>query len=116
MTAVLAAALLVSSCTTGTGSSDSTGSAEPTASANSLSPIGAGLEGPAGLTATVFASGILQAAALASDPQGRLWVATAAYTDTGQDGVYLVTASGATPIEVISGLTALGLLWVGDSL
>ena len=41
---------------------------------------------------------------------------TAAYTDTGQDGVYLVTASGATPIEVISGLTALGLLWVGDSL
>jgi hypothetical protein len=49
VTAVLAAALLVSSCTTGTGSSDSTGSAEPTASANSLSPIGAGLEGPAGL-------------------------------------------------------------------
>jgi glucose/arabinose dehydrogenase len=117
LTAVLAAALLVSSCTAGASSSDSTGSAEPTPLANGLSPIGAGLAGPAGLTATVFASGILQAAALAFDTQGRLWVATAAYTDTGQDGVNLVTAAGATPIEVISGLhTALGLLWVGDSL
>jgi hypothetical protein len=50
--------------------------------------------GPAGLTAAVFASGILQAAALAFDSQDRLWVATAAYTDTGQDGVYLVTTGG----------------------
>jgi glucose/arabinose dehydrogenase len=77
-----------------------------------LVDIGAGIKGPAGLTATVYAGGLTHAAAFALDAQQRLWVATADYTDTGKDGVYLVAASGATPVEVISGLhTPLGLVW-----
>ena len=52
-----------------------------------------------------------------STPQGRLWVATAAYTYTGTDGVYVVDHAGAAPIEVITGLrTPLGLLWYSGSL
>ena len=44
-------------------------------------------------------------------------MATADYTDSGDDAVYLVPAPGATPIQVISGLhTPLGLLWYNGSL
>jgi hypothetical protein len=53
----------------------------------SLVPIGAGIDGPAGLTATVYAVGLPRVAAFAFDPQGRLWVATAALTDAGEDGL-----------------------------
>ena len=46
------------------------------------------------------------------NPDGRLWLGTAAYSDTGTDGVYLVAAVGGTPRQVVSGLpTVLGLLW-----
>ena len=91
-----------------------TRSASPTsAPAN----IGNGLQGPAGLRATVFARGLPDAAALAFDGEGRLWVATAAFSYTGTDGVYVVDHVGATPIEVITGLrTPLGLLWYSGSL
>ena len=82
-----------------------------------LVDIGAGLEGPSGLKAAVYASGLPKAAALAFDDQGRLWVATADYSDTGQDGLFVVPQSGASPIEIVSGLhTPLGLLWYQQSL
>jgi len=54
---------------------------------------------------------------MAFDAQGRLWVATADYSDAGEDAVYVVPQAGATPIAVVRGLhTPLGLLWIGDSL
>lgn len=125
----LAAALIIASCGGGASSRSPAAStavdgsaspgaiAEPGAAGNGLSSIGAGLQGRAGLTASVYATGIRQASAFAFDSQGRLWVATAAYTDTGQDGVFLVASVGATPVEVISGLhTALGLIWLGNAL
>ena len=65
----------------------------------------------------MYASGLPKAAALAFDDQGRLWVATADYSDTGLDGLYVVTQAGASPVEVISGMhTPLGLLWYQQSL
>jgi glucose/arabinose dehydrogenase len=68
-------------------------------------------------TKTVYATGLPHAAAFAFDSTQRLWVATAAYTDDGTDGVYLVSKQGATPVEVITSLhTPLGLLWSHDSL
>jgi len=82
-----------------------------------LTDIGAGLQGPAGLAATVYGRAPKAVAAIAFDAEGRLWVSTAAYDDTGTDGVYLFHGRGAAPVRVIAGLhTPLGLLWVGDSL
>jgi glucose/arabinose dehydrogenase len=82
-----------------------------------LVSIGAGLRGPSGLRATVYATGLSKAAAFAFDSRGRLWVATADYTDKGHDGVYLVASRGAKPTEIVTGLhTPLGLLWYHDSL
>jgi glucose/arabinose dehydrogenase len=79
--------------------------------------IGEGLKGPAGLDASVYARGLTQVAALAFDPEGRLWVATAAYSYAGHDGVYVVDHAGSAPLLVISGLqTPLGLLWDAGSL
>jgi len=77
-----------------------------------LVAIGAGLSGPAGMTATVYAKGLANAAAFAFDAQGRLWVATADYSDSGKDGVFVVDRAASTPTEVVTGLhTALGLAW-----
>ena len=85
--------------------------------ATSLVSIGAGLRGPSGLNATVYAKGLKHASAFATDAQGRLWVATAAASDKGNDAVYLVTAAGATPQKVVTDVhTPLGLVWVGDTL
>jgi glucose/arabinose dehydrogenase len=68
-------------------------------------------------TTDVYASGMTHVAAMTFDARGGLWVATAAYQDTGDDAVYLVTSRGAPAVKVISGLhTALGLLWIGDAL
>ena len=65
----------------------------------------------------VYATGLTHAAAFALDSSQRLWVATAAYTDKGTDGVYVVSHAGATPVEVITSLhTPLGLLWYHDDL
>ena len=87
------------------------------AAADGLVEIGAGLRGQEGLTATVYASGVPKMSAFATDPEGRLWIATADYRDTGTDAVYVVPAAGATPVAVVEGLhTALGLLWHGDEL
>src|SRR5215471_17770272 len=61
---------------------------------------------------SLYAKGPAHVAAFAFDAQHRLWFATAAYTDEGVDGVYLVEKQGATPVEVIAHLhTPLGLLW-----
>jgi len=97
--------------------SSSTGSNASHATSTDLVSIGAGLSGPTGLAATVFASGATHVSAFAFDTAGRLWFATADYTDGGIDGVYLVPTAGASPIEVISDVhTPLGLLWYEGSL
>lgn len=93
------------------------GGAAGSTPAPGLVSIGDGLQGPSGLHASAYARGLSTAAALAFDPEGRLWVATAAYDYAGHDGVYVVDHAGATPIEVITGLrTPLGLLWYSGSL
>jgi glucose/arabinose dehydrogenase len=85
--------------------------------ATSLVSIGAGLRGPSGLTATVYATGLKHASAFSTDAQGRLWVATGAASDKGKDALYLVSAAGATPQKVVTDVHApLGLLWIGDTL
>ncbi|MGO9875297.1 MAG: PQQ-dependent sugar dehydrogenase [Acidimicrobiia bacterium] len=82
-----------------------------------LVSIGAGLSGPKGLHATVYAEGPAKVAAFAFDPQGRLWLATADDTDTGKDGLYLVAKPGARAVEVVPKLhTPLGLLWYRNTL
>jgi len=109
LAALAAAVLLVAAC--------GVGSANPTTPADGLVAIGAGLTGPAGLKATVYAKGLSKVAALSFDAQGRLWAATADSTDQGKDGVYMVARAGAVPVEVVAGLhTPLGLLWYQGSL
>lgn len=119
--------LIVASCT-GAGASASgseapsgtasgTGTASPSPANVTLSDIGSGLQGPAGLAATVYASGLSNVSAFAFDSDGRLWAATASYEDTGTDAVYLVAAAGAAPTKVIGEIhTPLGLVWEGEVL
>lgn len=108
--AALAVVMLVAA---GCGGAD----AGRTSQGPSLVAIGAGLDGPAGLSATVYARGLPRVAAFAFDPQGRLWVATADLTDTGKDGLYVVAHAGAAPLEVVPRLhTPLGLVWYQGSL
>lgn len=77
-----------------------------------LEPIGAGLHGPAGLRATVYAKGLPHVATFALDPQRRLWAAAAGLSNHRGDGVYLISDAGAVARRVISGLDdPLGLLW-----
>ena len=95
----------------------STASAAPSTSASTLTSIGAGLQGPSGLVATVYATGLANVSAFAFDADGRLWAATAAYDDQGDDAVYLIPAAGARPAKVVAGLhTPLGLVWSGATL
>jgi glucose/arabinose dehydrogenase len=111
---VLAVLTLGAACGDGGRASDLT---TPAGAADGLVDIGAGLRGPEGLAATVYASGVPGMSAFATDPGGRLWIATADYQDTGADAVYLVAAAGDPPVAVVDGLhTALGLLWLGDEL
>jgi glucose/arabinose dehydrogenase len=89
----------------------------PSSGPASLVDIGAGLQGPAGLTATVIATGLPNAAAVAYDADGRLWVATAAFSDDGSDAVYLVESPGVTPRAIVTDIhTPLGLAWGGGTL
>jgi glucose/arabinose dehydrogenase len=110
LVALLTAGVLLASCGGRTG---------PTSNSESdaLVAIGAGLQGREGLHATTYAGGLTHVAAFAFDTSGRLWVATAAYEDGGDDALYVVTAAGAAPKKVVSGLhTPLGLLWVDGAL
>jgi len=82
-----------------------------------LVPIGAGLEGPAGLAASVYARGPTTVAALSFDPSGRLWLAAAGLENHTRDGVYVIAKAGAGAVKVIGGLDdPLGLAWVRDEL
>ena len=68
--------------------------------------------GTATAAKSVYAIGLTHAAAFTFDATGRLWIATAAYTDAGTDAVYVVDQANATPLKVIDRLhTPLGLLW-----
>ena len=103
--AVVAAALVLAAC--GGGSTPTT----------AVGDIGQGLHGPSGLSATAYATGLTHISAIAFDGDGRLWAATADYSDAGGDAVYVVTAQGSTPTKVIDGLhTPLGLLWIDQTL
>jgi len=109
MAVVGATALLAGACGAGRGGTATSPAA--------LVTIGSGLRGPAGLSASVYARGLVHASAFAIDPHGRLWVATADYTDSGKDAVYVVTQPGGAPQAVITGVhTPLGLLWYHDEL
>jgi glucose/arabinose dehydrogenase len=87
------------------------------ASSTSLVSIGAGLHGPAGLHASVYAKGPPTTAAFAFDAQGRLWLTAAGLEAHTHDGVYVIAKQGARPVEVVSGLDdPLGLAWYGGRL
>jgi glucose/arabinose dehydrogenase len=87
--------------------------AEPTG----LVAIGAGLRGPQGLAATVYATGLPTASAFTFDARGRLWVATSAASDHRKDAVYLIPRAGARPVKVIAGVHGpLGLTWYSNRL
>jgi glucose/arabinose dehydrogenase len=77
-----------------------------------LVPIGASLDGPSGLHASIYARGPRTLASLAFDPHGRLWLAAAGLETHTEDGVYLVSQPGGTAQRVVSGLDdPLGLYW-----
>jgi glucose/arabinose dehydrogenase len=81
-------------------------------SAKALVSIGAGLRGPAGLKASVYAQGPPTVAAFAFDSQGRLWMTAAGLNSYIHDGVYLVAKAGDRAVKVVSGLrNPLGILW-----
>jgi glucose/arabinose dehydrogenase len=103
----LAASLLV------LGGCGSTG----TARLASLVDIGAGLQGTAGLKASVYAKGPATTAAFAFDRQGRLWLTAAGLETHTFDGVYMIAKQGARPLEVVTGLDdPLGLAWYAGKL
>jgi glucose/arabinose dehydrogenase len=82
-----------------------------------LVSIGAGLKGPKGLRATVYATGLAHVSAFALDSTGRLWVTTSAASGHSADGVYLIPRAGTKPVKVISGLKGpLGLVWRSGTL
>jgi len=87
------------------------------AKTSGLVAIGAGLRGPSGLHATVYARGIAHVSAFAFDPHGRLWATASGATTHGSDGVFLVARPGAHPLNVVTGPKGpLGLVWIGRSL
>ncbi len=108
---MLAGCFALAGCgSSGGGSSSSSASSKSTGSP--LVSIGAGLQGPAGLHASVYAKGPRTTAGFAFDAQGRLWVSAAGLETHGDDGVYMIAKEGAPPLEVVSGLDdPLGLAW-----
>jgi glucose/arabinose dehydrogenase len=77
-----------------------------------LVPIGAGLDGPSGLRASIYARGPRTLAAFTFDRRGRLWLTAAGLEAHGEDGVYVITTPGGTARRVVSGLDdPLGLDW-----
>jgi len=86
-------------------------------SPSALVAIGAGLRGPSGLHATVYARGITHVSAFAFDSRGRLWATASGASGHAGDGVFLVARSGAHPVKVVAGPKGpLGLVWIGESL
>jgi glucose/arabinose dehydrogenase len=84
--------------------------------APSLGSIGAGVDGPSGLTATAWAHGPVNAADIAESSNGSIFVSTAGETGKPVDGVYLVRPN-APPVEVVSGLLgAQGVAWYDNTL
>jgi glucose/arabinose dehydrogenase len=82
-----------------------------------LVSIGAGLKGPAGLTATIYAKGPPTTAAFAFDPQGRLWLTAAGLESHAEDGVYVIAKPGGRALKVVAGLDdPLGLAWYHERL
>ncbi len=82
-----------------------------------LVAVGAGLKGPPGLKAAVYAQGPPTVAAFAFDPDGRLWLTAAGLETHTHDGVYLIAKAGAPAQKVISGLDdPLGLDWYAGKL
>jgi glucose/arabinose dehydrogenase len=87
----------------------STGKSSPS---SALVAIGAGLKGPAGLRASVYAKGPPTTAAFTFDPRGRLWLTAAGLETHTEDGVYMVAGPGAPALKVVSGLDdPLGMAW-----
>jgi glucose/arabinose dehydrogenase len=85
--------------------------------AEAASSIGAGILGPSGLSAAVYARGLEHASALAEDTEGRIWAATALGETNDHDTVSVIPSAGATPITVIDDVdTPLGLVWLDDAL
>jgi glucose/arabinose dehydrogenase len=112
--AVLGVALALAACgAAGCG----TGDAPSAQRSTGLVAIGAGLKGPQGLAATVYASGLPTASAFAFDAYGRMWVATSAASDHRKDAVYMIPRAGARPVRVVTGVRGpLGLTWYRDRL
>jgi glucose/arabinose dehydrogenase len=114
--------VVLAGCSAASGAGTTEPAASPTPSASAataeeLAGIGAGLSGPSGTTATVYANGVANVSALAVDGDGKLWAATAANSADWGDAVYLIKSEGSTPKKVITDIeTPLGLLWVGDTL
>jgi glucose/arabinose dehydrogenase len=113
----LVASLLALTALVGCSARAESGDTGTTTAAPELVDIGAGLQGIDGLAGSVYTRGLTNVSAFAVDGQGRLWVATAAFEDAGDDAVYLVPDAGATPVPVITNAhTPLGLLWIDDAL
>jgi glucose/arabinose dehydrogenase len=94
------------------GKSDSTSH-----STSELIAVGAGLMGPAGLKATVYAQGPPTVAAFAFDQDGRLWLTGAGLETHTEDGVYLIAKAGGRAQKIVSGLNdPLGLDWYAGKL
>jgi glucose/arabinose dehydrogenase len=108
------------SANTTAGSGTSSSASGPTGRSpapSQLVAIGAGLMGPSGLRATVYAQGPPTVATFAFDPQGRLWLTAAGLEAHTHDGVYMVARAGAPALEVVSGLNdPLGLDWYAGKL
>jgi len=93
------------------------GSAAKAPARAELVAIGAGLKGPAGLEASVYAKGPATLATVVLDRQGRLWLAAAGLETHTEDGVYEIAKPGGPLVKVISGLSdPLGLVWYRDEL
>jgi glucose/arabinose dehydrogenase len=82
-----------------------------------LVAIGAGLKGPDGVKASVYAKGPATLADVLRDGQGRLWLTAAGLETHTEDGVYEISKPGGTAVKVVSGLSdPLGLAWYGGEL
>lgn len=102
----LVGALLVAVLAAGCGGRRSTG----------LVSIGAGLHGPEGWKARIYATGLKHASAFAFDHKGRLWVTTSGAADHRADGLYVVMQAGTRPVRVAHLDGPLGLTWYRNRL